>query len=95
MPEDKFLRRLRACVGRACVGRACVDKERFKIMKTIGFLFQGGALFDSLTVQDNGRACVGRAFGGRACVGRARVVVVLVYWEGKCRKVNCQSAKFF
>jgi phospholipid/cholesterol/gamma-HCH transport system ATP-binding protein len=28
-------------------------KERFKIMKTIGFLFQGGALFDSLTVEDN------------------------------------------
>ncbi len=29
------------------------NKDRFKIMKTIGFLFQGGALFDSLTVQDN------------------------------------------
>lgn len=28
-------------------------RDRFKIMKTIGFLFQGGALFDSLTVQDN------------------------------------------
>ncbi|WP_375326939.1 ABC transporter ATP-binding protein [Candidatus Tisiphia endosymbiont of Nemotelus uliginosus] len=28
-------------------------KDRFKIMQTIGFLFQGGALFDSLTVQDN------------------------------------------
>ncbi|XVN42325.1 MAG: ATP-binding cassette domain-containing protein [Candidatus Rickettsia vulgarisii] len=28
-------------------------KERFKIMETMGFLFQGGALFDSLTIQDN------------------------------------------
>jgi phospholipid/cholesterol/gamma-HCH transport system ATP-binding protein len=28
-------------------------KERFRIMKNMGFLFQGGALFDSLTVQDN------------------------------------------
>ncbi len=27
--------------------------ERFKFMETVGFLFQGGALFDSLTVQDN------------------------------------------
>ncbi len=29
------------------------NKARFKIMETMGFLFQGGALFDSLTVQDN------------------------------------------
>ncbi|WP_341790056.1 ABC transporter ATP-binding protein [Rickettsia endosymbiont of Polydrusus tereticollis] len=29
------------------------DNKRFDIMETIGFLFQGGALFDSLTVQDN------------------------------------------
>lgn len=29
------------------------SKERFKMMETIGFLFQGGALFDSLTVADN------------------------------------------
>ncbi|MFU7503064.1 MAG: ABC transporter ATP-binding protein [Candidatus Tisiphia sp.] len=29
------------------------SKDRFKMMKTMGFLFQGGALFDSLTVQDN------------------------------------------
>lgn len=28
-------------------------QDRFHIMETIGFLFQGGALFDSLTVQDN------------------------------------------
>ncbi len=28
-------------------------RDRFKIMETIGFLFQGGALFDSFTVQDN------------------------------------------
>ncbi|MCC8417998.1 MAG: ATP-binding cassette domain-containing protein [Rickettsia endosymbiont of Bryobia graminum] len=28
-------------------------KERFRIMETMGFLFQGGALFDSLTIQDN------------------------------------------
>lgn len=27
--------------------------DRFKFMETVGFLFQGGALFDSLTVQDN------------------------------------------
>lgn len=27
--------------------------ERFKFMETVGFLFQGGALFDSLTVKDN------------------------------------------
>jgi len=29
------------------------NKERFKIMEKSGFLFQGGALFDSLTIQDN------------------------------------------
>lgn len=29
------------------------SKDRFKMMETMGFLFQGGALFDSLTVQDN------------------------------------------
>lgn len=29
------------------------NKERFSLMQTIGFLFQGGALFDSLTVHDN------------------------------------------
>lgn len=28
-------------------------KERFQIMETMGFLFQGGALFDSLTIEDN------------------------------------------
>ncbi|WP_342268076.1 ABC transporter ATP-binding protein [Candidatus Tisiphia endosymbiont of Empis tessellata] len=30
-----------------------LSKDRFKMMETMGFLFQGGALFDSLTVQDN------------------------------------------
>lgn len=29
------------------------NKERFKILEKCGFLFQGGALFDSLTVEDN------------------------------------------
>ncbi|WP_375359269.1 ABC transporter ATP-binding protein [Candidatus Tisiphia endosymbiont of Neophilaenus lineatus] len=29
------------------------SKDRFKMMETMGFLFQGGALFDSLTIQDN------------------------------------------
>ena len=29
------------------------NNDRFKFMETVGFLFQGGALFDSLTVQDN------------------------------------------
>ncbi|MFY9589650.1 ABC transporter ATP-binding protein [Rickettsia endosymbiont of Halotydeus destructor] len=29
------------------------DSKRFKLMETIGFLFQGGALFDSLTVRAN------------------------------------------
>ena len=29
------------------------NKKRFEIMKNIGFLFQGGALFDSLNVRDN------------------------------------------
>jgi phospholipid/cholesterol/gamma-HCH transport system ATP-binding protein len=28
-------------------------KEKFKLLEKCGFLFQGGALFDSLTVQDN------------------------------------------
>lgn len=28
-------------------------KERFKLMEKYGFLFQGGALFDSLTIEDN------------------------------------------
>lgn len=29
------------------------NNDRFKFMETVGFLFQGGALFDSLIVQDN------------------------------------------
>lgn len=29
------------------------NKERFALMKKIGFLFQGGALFDSLNIEDN------------------------------------------
>lgn len=29
------------------------NKERLKILETCGFLFQGGALFDSLSVQEN------------------------------------------
>ena len=29
------------------------NKERFKMMQKCGFLFQAGALFDSLTIQDN------------------------------------------
>jgi phospholipid/cholesterol/gamma-HCH transport system ATP-binding protein len=29
------------------------DSKRFSIMQNMGFLFQGGALFDSLTVKDN------------------------------------------
>ena len=29
------------------------DKKRFELMRKIGFLFQGGALFDSMNIEDN------------------------------------------
>lgn len=36
------------------VNTICIsDRERFKILETCGFVFQGGALFDSLNIEDN------------------------------------------